>query len=145
VALFSAELEQGGLAFPTPAMTLTRDHDTLRSAGLSARKAEYIHSLAEAFTNGDVTPEFFATANDQEIVDRLTAIRGIGGVYPIHHLFITFNTLRQYGRPKCSSCSVCGEWTYSPPGTWESSAVWPHLQGKMSSLSKLVVKGNGST
>jgi len=89
VALFSAELEKEELTFPTPAMTLTRDHDTLRSAGLSVRKAEYIHSLAEAFTSGDVTPEFLATANDQEIVDRLTAIRGIGGAIQ----FITFSSL----------------------------------------------------
>jgi DNA-3-methyladenine glycosylase II len=77
VSLFSGEL--GELTFPTPAMVLRVDQPTLRSAGLSQRKAEYLHSLAEAFESGDISPEFFATATDQEIITSLTKIRGIGG------------------------------------------------------------------
>jgi DNA-3-methyladenine glycosylase II len=79
VALFSGELaERKELNFPTPAMVLRVDQATLRTAGLSQRKAEYLHSLASAFENGDVSAEFFATASNQEIIDHLTKIRGIG-------------------------------------------------------------------
>jgi DNA-3-methyladenine glycosylase II len=79
VELFSAELaERKELNFPTPAMVLRVDQPTLRTVGLSQRKAEYLHSLAEAFEKGDLSAEFFATASNQEIIDHLTKIRGIG-------------------------------------------------------------------
>jgi hypothetical protein len=60
-------------------MVLSLDHATMRTAGLSERKAEYIRSLAEAFDSGSVSPAFFAAASDQEIIDKLTEVRGIGG------------------------------------------------------------------
>lgn len=75
VNLFS---ELGELTFPTPAMVLKRDLATLRTAGLSQRKAEYMHSLANAFESGDVSAEFFATAGSEEIIQHLIKIHGIG-------------------------------------------------------------------
>ncbi|KAF8545111.1 DNA glycosylase [Trichophaea hybrida] len=78
ISLFSDELSQLGITFPTPGMVLATDIPTLRTAGLSQRKAEYIRSLCEAFESGDVSAEFFAAAGDQEVIERLTKVRGIG-------------------------------------------------------------------
>jgi DNA-3-methyladenine glycosylase II len=66
------------LFFPTPAMVLEKDVLTLKSAGLSMRKAEYVSGLAQAFQDGQFTDQFFATAPDTEIVARLTSVRGLG-------------------------------------------------------------------
>ncbi|ORY75728.1 DNA glycosylase, partial [Protomyces lactucae-debilis] len=64
--------------FPTPSMILEKDLLTLKSAGLSMRKAEYVSGLAQAFQDGQFTDEFFATAPDTQIVERLVSIRGLG-------------------------------------------------------------------
>lgn len=79
VALFEEELAEEDLSFPTPEMILKRDHATLRTAGLSGRKAEYVCSLAEHFKNGDLSVEILSNASDEEIVKRLVEVRGIGG------------------------------------------------------------------
>ncbi|KAF8242227.1 DNA glycosylase, partial [Wilcoxina mikolae CBS 423.85] len=78
ISLFSAELSRLGITFPIPAMVLAIDIPTLRTAGLSERKAGYIHSLCEAFESGEVSAEFFAAAGDEEVIERLTKVRGIG-------------------------------------------------------------------
>lgn len=50
----------------------------LKTAGLSLRKAEYVKGVAQAFVDGRLSDEFFASATDQEIFDRLVSIRGLG-------------------------------------------------------------------
>jgi DNA-3-methyladenine glycosylase II len=50
----------------------------LRTAGLSQRKAEYIQGLAEKFVNGDLSAEMLLTGSDEEILEKLTAVRGLG-------------------------------------------------------------------
>jgi DNA-3-methyladenine glycosylase II len=64
--------------FPTPQMVLSCSIDTLRTAGLSQRKAEYAHSLAEKFISGELSAEILANASDAEIVEKLVKVRGIG-------------------------------------------------------------------
>lgn len=65
-------------AFPTPAQVLATDLSTLRTAGLSQRKAEYIHGLAGKFAAGDLTAEMLVGASDEKLVDTLVAVRGLG-------------------------------------------------------------------
>ncbi|KAI5784623.1 DNA glycosylase [Geopyxis carbonaria] len=65
-------------AFPTPAVILATPLETLRTAGLSGRKAEYLHALAEAFQSGALNPALFESGTDEEITAALTAVRGIG-------------------------------------------------------------------
>ena len=50
----------------------------LRQAGLSERKAEYIKGLAERFNTGELTAELLLDASDDEIMEKLTAVRGLG-------------------------------------------------------------------
>jgi DNA-3-methyladenine glycosylase II len=51
---------------------------TLRTAGLSQRKAEYISGLASKFVTGALTPEMLLTGTDEEILANLVAVRGLG-------------------------------------------------------------------
>uniref|UniRef100_A0A060TCK5 ARAD1D43252p n=1 Tax=Blastobotrys adeninivorans TaxID=409370 RepID=A0A060TCK5_BLAAD len=80
VRLFYPDLEPGTELghFPTPKMVREKPLDTLRSAGLSARKAEYIWGLAEAFSNGTISEEKLKTDDDDTVVDELVALKGLG-------------------------------------------------------------------
>lgn len=64
--------------FPTPQQVAACDLPTLRTAGLSQRKAEYIQGLAEKFANGELSAQMLAKASDEELVEKLTAVRGLG-------------------------------------------------------------------
>ena len=65
--------------FPTPEQVLKMDADTLRRVGLSRPKAAYIHDLASRMLAGTI-PELAETEklSDEEILSRLTAIKGVG-------------------------------------------------------------------
>lgn len=64
--------------FPTPEMVVSRDLPTLRTAGLSQRKAEYIHGLAEKFVSGELSAQMLIDASDEEVLEKLIAVRGLG-------------------------------------------------------------------
>ncbi|KAF3198917.1 3-methyladenine DNA glycosylase [Orbilia oligospora] len=64
--------------FPKPSEILTKDIDTLRTAGLSQRKAEYITGLAELFVSGDLTNELLLESSDETVTERLIKVRGLG-------------------------------------------------------------------
>lgn len=83
ISLFQPALENAGLTFPTPAMVLGCSQEFLRTGGLSTRKAEYAHSLAEKFLGGDLSAEILSSASDEEVVRRLVAVKGIGGESPV--------------------------------------------------------------
>lgn len=71
---------------------LSCDSETLRGCGLSARKVEYIGDLARHFESGKIHLEQWAAMSDEEIIDELTAVRGIG-VWTAE-MFLIFNQLR---------------------------------------------------
>ncbi|KAH0843242.1 hypothetical protein AYO21_03535 [Fonsecaea monophora] len=77
IALFN---EDGGeeAQFPTPAQVAATDIARLRLAGLSQRKAEYIQGLAQKFTTGELTNEMLMKASDEEVMEKLIAVRGLG-------------------------------------------------------------------
>ncbi len=64
--------------FPTPAQVVATDISRLRLAGLSQRKAEYIHGLAEKFATGELTTSMLLRASDEEVMEKLIAVRGLG-------------------------------------------------------------------
>lgn len=64
--------------FPSPAQVAPCEVSFLRKAGLSARKAEYIKGLAEKFVNGELSAAMLIRASDEEILEKLTAVRGLG-------------------------------------------------------------------
>lgn len=66
------------LRYPGPAVVAATRQEVLRSAGLSARKAEYVVGLSQAFVDGRLTYALFKDGTDDEIVDALVALKGIG-------------------------------------------------------------------
>jgi DNA-3-methyladenine glycosylase II len=64
--------------FPTPEEVAKCDITTLRTAGLSQRKAEYIHGLAEKFASGELSAQMLLSASDEDVLEKLTAVRGLG-------------------------------------------------------------------
>lgn len=83
---FTALFEDTHPAFPSPAQVIQKDLPTLRTAGLSQRKAEYIYGLAEKFATGELSAQMLVSATDEELIDKLVAVRGLGrwsvGEYP---------------------------------------------------------------
>jgi DNA-3-methyladenine glycosylase II len=62
----------------TPETVLAADEAALRDAGLSRMKVEYVQNAARAFRENDFSREAMADLDDDEVVDRLTEIKGIG-------------------------------------------------------------------
>lgn len=62
----------------TPAAVADCGEESLRRAGYSARKASYLLGLAQEVLDGSLDFDALATRPDDEIVDRLTKLRGIG-------------------------------------------------------------------
>lgn len=62
----------------TPAGILDAEPSSLREVGLSARKVEYLRSVAEAFRRGELAPSALEELSDEEVLERLTSIRGVG-------------------------------------------------------------------
>jgi DNA-3-methyladenine glycosylase II len=76
----------------TPQAALAIDADALRHCGLSWRKAEYLHDLARHFADGRLGDALFARAEDAELLERLTAVRGIGRWSA--EMFLIFHLMR---------------------------------------------------
>ncbi|KAL2269148.1 hypothetical protein VTJ83DRAFT_3994 [Remersonia thermophila] len=68
----------GNPRFPTPEQVAATPLDRLRTAGLSQRKAEYLVGLAQEFAAGRLTAQALAEAPYEGLVERLTAVRGLG-------------------------------------------------------------------
>lgn len=81
INLFSASAGDnyaGPPHFPPPAMVAKTDIPTLRTAGLSQRKAEYIQGLAQKFVSGELSTQMLMTGTDDEVMEKLVAVRGLG-------------------------------------------------------------------
>jgi len=63
---------------PLPPQIAAVEHDALRKAGLSTQKASYLRNLAEHSLNGSLPVESLHELDDQEIIDALTQVKGIG-------------------------------------------------------------------
>lgn len=63
---------------PTPAAVLATPEPVLRSVGLSANKARSIYDLAQKVAEGEVPLDGIERLPDDEIVARVTKVRGIG-------------------------------------------------------------------
>lgn len=62
----------------TPATVLDADRETLREAGLSGTKVDYLRNAAAAFRDRDLSLAAFEGHPDETVVDELTEITGIG-------------------------------------------------------------------
>lgn len=62
----------------TPAAVRAVDDDVLREAGLSRQKVRYVNAIADAFVENRWTRAEFERMSDDEVVDALTDITGVG-------------------------------------------------------------------
>lgn len=61
-----------------PETVLAADRDVLLDSGLSRTKVDYLRNVAEAFRHRNLTREGLADATNQEVIDELTRIKGVG-------------------------------------------------------------------
>ncbi len=81
-----------GKKFPTPQDVRKIKVERLRSAGLSGQKALYLKDLSTKFLDGTIEPKKFPQMTDQEIIEHVVAVKGIGEWTA--HMFMMF-TLRR--------------------------------------------------
>jgi DNA-3-methyladenine glycosylase II len=81
-------MELFGGNFPTPEQILARNIDELRSVGLSRPKATYIQDLAQKIQDGIVVFDTLDELSNEEIIDELTKVKGIG-IWTAH-MFLMF-------------------------------------------------------
>ena len=111
---------------------------SLRTAGLSQRKAEYVQDLARRFCEGSIDAADWPDMDDEAIIEQLTAVRGVGrwtaemylifnlarpDVLPIADLGLQRALSLNYNRGKPLSerklRTVTKPWT-----PWRSVATW---------------------
>jgi len=83
---------QAACGEPSPQAVLRRRATTLRNCGLSQRKVEYLRDLASHFVQRRVDHTRLAALADEEVIARLTDIRGIGRWTA--EMFLIFNLMR---------------------------------------------------
>lgn len=75
-------------SFPSPEQILEKDIEELRAVGLSRPKAGYIQDLARKIIDGTVKFDNLDLLTNDEIVEELTKVKGIG-VWTVH-MFLMF-------------------------------------------------------
>lgn len=75
-----------------PEGILKLSEEQMRSAGLSKQKLSYLRDLAEKTKSGEVQFEHFDEMPDEEVIEQLTKIKGIGRWTA--HMFLMFSLRR---------------------------------------------------
>ena len=76
----------------TPNKTLEMHFMTLKSCGLSRQKITYLKSLSHGFINKEINPNNWSNYSDEEIINELIKIKGIGRWTA--EMFLIFNLCR---------------------------------------------------
>jgi len=82
-----------GKKFPAPEEVKKIRVEKLRAAGLSGQKASYLKDLADKLLDGTINPKLFPAMSDQEIIEHVVRVKGIGEWTA--HMFLMFTL----GRP----------------------------------------------
>jgi len=77
---------------PAEIIALRARKRRLKAAGLSDRKVEYIVDLAKHFAAGTIHPHRWDSMGDEDVIDELVQVRGIGRWTA--EMFLMFNLLR---------------------------------------------------
>jgi DNA-3-methyladenine glycosylase II len=137
---------------PTPGAVLATPDEALRAAGLSGAKAASIKDLATKVLDGTVPLAGISGLSDQEIVDRLCAVRGIGpwtaqmflifqlnrpDVWPVGDLGVRGGYARVHGLervPSAAELAPAGE-PYRPFRTVAAWYCWRAIDPEVSAPS----------
>ncbi len=63
---------------PRPKLTLGLSDEDLRQAGLSRQKTVYLRDLARHFEEGLIKPRGFHSLDNDDIIDQLVQVKGVG-------------------------------------------------------------------
>ncbi|HEX2962961.1 MAG: DNA-3-methyladenine glycosylase 2 family protein [Ignavibacteria bacterium] len=77
---------------PRPELILETDDQVLRSLGLSNAKVKYVKDLSEKLLSGEVSLKNINKKSDEEIIEELTKVKGIG-IWTAH-MFLIFTLCR---------------------------------------------------
>lgn len=135
--------------FPTPEQILQTDTETLRSAGLSRPKIQYIFDLAKHIHDGELLIEKLPELSNEEIIRELVAVKGIGewtahmflifslgrlDVLPVGDLGIRNGVQRLYGLPTIASAAdiiaIATKYQWHPYESIASWYVWQSLDNE---------------
>lgn len=64
--------------YPHPTLVIALEPERMRQAGLSYQKASYLKAIAEFALRNDITYETISKLDDEEIIEYLTQIKGVG-------------------------------------------------------------------
>lgn len=131
----------------TPANVVAKDAPALRACGFSGQKVAYVKDLAQRFADGEVNPRRWARRTDEQIIEELVAVKGIGrwtaemllmfhlrrpDVFPVDDLGLRRAMERAYnkGNPLTrDEMRVIGE-PWAPYRTVASWYLWRSLEPK---------------
>jgi len=91
--LFARFRQQFPCLRPTPQLVLKiiGDTDRMRACGLSRQKQAYIRDLAEHFATGKIPTRRLAMMEDEQVIETLTKVKGIGRWTAEMFLIFTLN------------------------------------------------------
>ena len=133
--------------YPYPETLQAIPFDDLRAVGLSRQKASYIQNVAAFFVEENITEDFWEDKSDQEIIDFLTQIKGVGkwtvqmilmfslqrpDVFPVDDLGIQKGIAQLYGLEekgrelKKRMIKIAEPW--QPYRTYASWYIWRSLE-----------------
>ena len=78
LSLFPDTTTETTLNYPYPELLLSKSQEELRSAGLSFQKIKYLQSVATFSLNNNMAFEYINTMSDEEIMQYLLPIKGVG-------------------------------------------------------------------
>ncbi|MCL5010800.1 MAG: DNA-3-methyladenine glycosylase 2 family protein [Patescibacteria group bacterium] len=76
-----------------PQAVLKVSHETLRNSGISHAKARYVRNLAEHIVSGELDFKKFKNLSNEQIVEKLTKVKGIGNWTA--EMFLMFTMARE--------------------------------------------------
>jgi DNA-3-methyladenine glycosylase II len=77
-SIYARVLDMFGGEVPSPEQLIAADPDALRGVGLSRAKVAYLRDLAEHVEDGELDLDHLAELPDAQVVEQLTAVKGIG-------------------------------------------------------------------
>jgi DNA-3-methyladenine glycosylase II len=136
---------------PSPEQILATSFETLRSVGLSAAKANYVQNVARFAIENGMELRVLAKMNDEEIVEYLTQIKGVGrwtvemllmftlgrpDVFAVDDLGIQQAMIRIYKLDKTDKKKLREEMlriskSWSPYRTYACLHLWQHKDTKV--------------
>jgi len=129
--------------YPHPEKIFQRTVEQMRSAGLSRQKSDYIRNIARFALEFGITREILDRMSDEEVIDYLTRIKGVGrwtaemvlmfglgrpDVLPVDDLgiqqaMIKLYSMRSRGRALRKRMTVKAE-AWRPHRTYVCSCLW---------------------